>query len=348
MPVQAPQKPLRSLLGVCFLHTACAQPQSSPPATTVTSASAPASFGASATSRELGATGEAHALVIRAASCWLGGLWSDALGESEEARYVGIQRRCEALLHVVGESPVVAYYPLRALDPTTIDRLALQVWRTAVEDAYDRPHAAELVAFFRAVADASHETVHARRAADKVKEAYESASADERRDFKIAAAPELLRTKGLHALLADRGPYAEEARVIGTLYALDRMEIARGLPKHLKIHAVEGAYLEVFGVAAPPLSSDAAAPLPAGSATWLGYLSAVAFAAGHPVPGEAKDPQNREPLAWSGVLLGFADKLRRVRTDPSLDAVAHSIVARLDEQAARTRAAFEAHAPAER
>jgi hypothetical protein len=43
---------------------------------------------------------------------------------------------------------------------------------------------------------------------------------------------------------------AQEAHVIGTLHAIDRLEIARGLPKHLKIYAVVEAYLDVFGVPA--------------------------------------------------------------------------------------------------
>lgn len=330
------------LISSCFLLALSACAQRSAPATTITSASTSPS--ATATAHE---AGRAHALVIQATSCWLGGLWSDAVGEDHGARDGAIQLRCAQVLQAVGESPENAYYPLRALDPAMVEKIAVQVGRTAREDAGDRPHATELVAFFREVASASRETVLARRAADSVKQAYESSSStDERRADKIAAAPELRSSTALRALLQDAGPYAHEARVIGVLHAIDRMEIARGLPKHLKIYCVEGAGLELFGVTAPQFSSDAAAPIPTG--TWLAYLSSIASAAGHPVPADARDPQNREPLAWNGVLEGLADQLRDVRTDTALDAVARNVVARLDRQANAERAAFDAHPPAAR
>lgn len=340
-------RPLHSVLGVCFLLSACAH-ASAPPATVTSAAAQPsAAVGAAVAPRqELPATGEAHALVIAATSCWFGGLWSDAVGEKDAAREVGILRRCNELLRIVGEEPFDAYYPLRATDPATVDRLAEHIRTAARDDGRDRPYATQLVTLFRAVADASRETVRARHAADKVKHVIESFPVDEPRANKLAAAPELQSSKALRALIEIGGPYAEEARVIGMLHALDRMEIARGLPMHLKIYAVEGASLELFGVAAPRLSSDAAAPIPKG--TWLAYLTSVASAAGHPVPADAKNVENRERLAWNGVLLGFADKLRNVRIDPALDTVSRNVVTRLDEQAARERAAYDAHAAADR
>ncbi|HZU85700.1 MAG TPA: hypothetical protein VE987_22390, partial [Polyangiaceae bacterium] len=85
--------------------------------------------------------------------------------------------------------------------------------------------------------------------------------------------------------------------------------------------------------------------------TWLAYLTDVAAAAGHPVP-DARDPQNREPLAWTGVLEGFADRLRASSADFGADTplgnVQRAIVARLDDEYRRERVVYEAHAPADR
>lgn len=331
------------VLSACASAGTSAQRSAEPATASLTSVATPSR---ASSARELPPAERAHAIVIQATSCWLGGLWSDAVGEAGAARDAGIRRRCDDLLRAVGESPEAAYYPLRALDAGTVDRIADRVRQAAIADERDAAGASALVGLLHEIAGASRETVRARRAADQVKQDYAAMPAGDRRADKLAAAPEIRRAESLRALLEHRGPYAKEAHIIGTLHAIDRMEIARGLPKHLKIYAVEGAYLDTFGVPAPQLSADAAAPIPTG--TWLAYLGKVAAAAGHPVPADARSPQNREPLAWNGVLEGFADKLRDVHTESSLDAVARSIVARIDQQAARARAAFEAHAAGDR
>jgi hypothetical protein len=208
-----------------------------------------------------------------------------------------------------------------------------------------------LLKLLRAVADAARETIDARRAADVVKDdGLGQKSIPVRNADKIAAAAKVQRSAGLHGLLhLDAGPYTAESRSLGTMFALDRMEIARGLPKHLKIDAAAVAFADVFGVAAPPLSGDAAAPIRTG--TWLAYLSDVASAAGHPVPTDAHNLGNREPLAWSGVLEGFADKVRtdaaRVPATP-LNEVERRVVARLDTEYRNDRQAFAALSPADR
>jgi hypothetical protein len=266
-----------------------------------------------------------------ATSCWLGGLWSDAIGEHPDAREPAIRRRCETVLDAIGASPVGAYAPLRAVDPRTVQTIASRIHTVALHDEFDTPNADALVDFFYAVADASRENVRARHAADKVKQIFESfPNAEDRRKNKIAAAPELHHGFALHALLNRAGLYAAEARVIGTMMVLDRMEIAHGLPKHLKIETLAGPFSDLFGVAPPKLPADPSSPIRTG--TWLAYLTSVAAAARHPVPPDARDPQNREPLAWNGVLAGIADKLRSARSDPGLDAVAKGMVDRLDDQ----------------
>jgi hypothetical protein len=295
--------------------------------------------------------GSGHDIVMQATSCWMGGLWSDALGERGDERFARIEHRCDALLRsVVG--PGDDYYPLRAVEPRMVGVLAQKVQAAAEQNPTETPHARELVALLRMVADTMRETIEARRAADVVKEnVTEQPQIEIRNAAKVAAAAKLQASGALDALLRfDAGPFTDEAHAIAVLTAVDRMEIARGLPKHLKVYAVQTAYGDVFGVAAPALPRDAAAPIPTG--TWLAYLSDVAVAAGHPVPGDAHDPQNREPLAWTGVLQGFADRLRadtpRLATGTPLGDVERAVVARLEEEYRNERVVYEAHAPADR
>src|SRR5438874_60186 len=67
-----------------------------------------------------------------------------------------------------------------------------------------------------------------------------------------------------------------------------------------------------------------------------GPYAAAARAAGHAVPGDATlDPAHREPLAWNGLLDGFADKLRVLEphvVEPQLGHVLESVATRLDDQ----------------
>ena len=85
---------------------------------------------------------------------------------------------------------------------------------------------------------------------------------------------------------------------------------------------------------APTLAHDDATSIPTG--TWLSYLSVAANAAGHAVPGDVKlDVSHREPLAWNGLLDGFADKLRVLEprvAQPQLGKVVNSVADRLDDQ----------------
>lgn len=298
----------------------------------------------------------------------MGGLWSDALGETGDARTAGIEHRCIKLLrdvditmherarakadHVPPPSPEEAYFPMRAVEPHIVDGISEAVAARAgmsPDESAQRPHLEHLL---RAVAAATRETIHARRAADVVKnDVLGQPVSDAYAADKIKAASALESRGGIDALFRlDAGPYTDEARAFGLLTALDRMEIARGLPKHLKICAVAGAYSNVFGVAAPNLRPLPDKPIPSG--TWVAYLADVAAAAGHPVPADAHDPQNREPLAWAGVQAGFADRLRsgvlRVGAVPPLTDVERGVIARLDEQTSGQRETYEAHAAKDR
>ena len=289
------------------------------------------------------AHGRAFALTMQATSCWTGGLWSDALGEKGDARLAGIEARCRAVLRQEGGSTIGAYAPLRAIDRTVVDELAASVGEIASEDPADAPHARALVAFLRAVADATRETLVARRAADQVKADRDAEPSKANRVAdKNAAAPLLKEASALHALLEFDGPYSGEAHTLGLLEAIDRVEIARGLPKHLKIYAVQGAFADVFNVWPPATPDDAATPLRTG--TWLLYLRTTAAAAGHATPAGEEDPQRLEPLAYNGVLEGFADRLRAppVASGSPLGDVARAVAARLDEQFRNERAAYDA------
>ncbi len=257
-----------------------------------------------------------EAIVVASASCWLGGIWSDALGEKKSAwtdtRTPGIEHRCKDVLDTPG---------MRTIEPRSVDTIARKI-----DDADAR-------VLLHAVADAARENRNARHVADRVKTDYadDTTTSDERRNDKLFAAPELRRADALVTLLHQTGKYAADARAIGLLLAIDRVEIARGLPKHLKIEVLERPLREVFGVAAPALPRDDAAPIPSG--TWLSYLSVAAGAAGHAVPTTATNVAQREPLAYRGVLAGLADKLRVVGPNVGsgdLGRVVGAVTVRLD------------------
>jgi hypothetical protein len=290
--------------------------------------------------------GEAERLVVGAASCWLGGIWSDAVGETNRPAANG--RRCEAVLvHVYGTADPLRYRQLRAVEPIVVEDIAARVKGIAGQDLADAERAGQLVALLRGVADAERENVLARVAADDVKqdEAHALSTAAERATDKTIAASALRRTSGIERLLAlDAGEFTHEAHAIGLLCALDRLEIARKLPKHLKVYAVGGPFVPIFGVQPPAVPEDPTSPIRTG--TWPGYLVDLAGATGHAVPVQATEPIDRESLAWGGVLQGFADRLHAeaaaVSPRTNLPIVLDSVANRLDRQNRTLRALFDA------
>jgi hypothetical protein len=307
--------------------------------------------------------GEAERLVIGATSCWMGGLWADALGEQDnpplnvtavrDARTAAIGRRCEAVLaHLYGAVDPMQYRQLRAADPRVVDDLAARVRSVASNDRVDRARAEPLVRLLRAVADAMRENILARGPADDVKKDEAGLSTqDERAQDKTIAAQALRQTAGIEALLSlDAGGLSHEARAIGLLCALDRLEIARKLPKHLKVYAVGGPFVPVFGVQPPRVPDDPIVPITTG--TWPGYLVDVASATGHAIPAAATDPLDRESLAWGGVLQAFADKLRAevaaVSTRTPLPLVLGRVADRLERENSTLRSLFKAEQRAQK
>jgi hypothetical protein len=146
----------------------------------------------------------------------------------------------------------------------------------------------------------------------------------------------------LEALLnLQAGDLSKEANALGLLLALDRVELARGLPKHLKLYAVGDEFHLLFGVALPEVPADATRKLVPG--TWLRFLSDTATSAGHPVPAKAKTPREKDALAWGGMLEGFHDKLQAdsdgVATTTDLSKVVTVVLHRLEAEYTAQQAA---------
>jgi hypothetical protein len=280
-------------------------------------------------------TGAAHAVVLQAAGCWFGGLWSDAEGAAPEARHAAAEKRCYGLVkRLYGNEDKALYDKLRVVDGAAVDRIAAEVDKLAGSDPVDGAHKAALGRLLTSLAAAQRENNDAHLAADTVKADLKNPLEPETLSKDETAAVKPLRAHaGLEALLKlDVGDLTGEAHAMGLLCAMDRMELARGLPKHLKVYAVTDAYQIVFGVAPPQVPGDATVKLVPG--TWLTYLTEVARAAGHAVPATATTPREREPWAWGGVIAGFADKLRADagKLGGAFAKVAGTVVKRLDAE----------------
>jgi hypothetical protein len=256
-------------------------------------------------------------------------VWRDALNESSDLDLCSL-----VLEEAYGTVDNVRLERLRALDAVEVDDLGNQIANVAHADAVDAGRVQTLVALLNAAARAQHETTAARRAGDRIKkDILGTREPGTRPDDERSAVAPLTETGALGALFrVDVGPLGAEARAIALMCAMDRMQTAKDLPKHLKVYAVEGAYDLLFGVKAPQVPDDATQPMKGG--LWLTYLSEVAKAAGHPVPARATTLLDRELLAWGGVLEGMSDKLRVEAADVSekteLRRVTDATVDRLD------------------
>jgi hypothetical protein len=274
-----------------------------------------------------------HNLFVMAAACWFGGIWGDAEGDSPETRAKASEARChDVVRRVYNHDDSGRYEQLRALEAEVVADIAGKVETLAKEDPDDAPRSQALAELVKAVAAAQREGMYARRAALRVRRDLDHEPDKLTTDEATAVVP-LRDIRMLSALLAfNQVDLAHDAHALGMLAALDRMEITVGLPRHMKIYAVGGLNQLLFGAAPPPLPDDASKPLP--RAGWLTYLTEVAAAAGHPVPAGAKTPKQREPLAWTGSLEGYGDKLRGdldlLVHDTRLHHVSSVVIQRLD------------------
>ncbi len=296
------------------------------------------------------ASGQAHALLILVASCWNGGVWSEGEGaDTPETRKATSEARChDETKRALGADEKEKYEQLRALEANAVEDVGKKIAELAKGDATDAPRKDALGKLLTTLAAAKKEEMLARRAGERVKR--DLAKEPERLTADEAAAVGPLRdTSALLLLLKlDVGDLSTEAHALGLLSAMDRMAIARGLPRHLKVYAVSGAFKLVFNVDAPVVPEDLKTPLKPG--TWLAYLTVAAKGAGHPVPDTAKTPLEKEPMAWAGVLEGLHDQLgadaAKLSDDSSLKAVVSSIAKRLEHEYNDERNALRSKAAA--
>src|ERR1700690_40277 len=257
------------------------------------------------------ATGpEAHKLVIAAAGCWSGGTWADARGEQDPMKQEGIEARCHDLERRVwgGAEDKTHYEQLRALEMNAVADVVAKVDETAKNDHVDAATRDSLLRLTSALAEEEKEAMLARRAADRVKRDLDHEPEKLTADEVGAVAPLRAHAKLEPLLKLDAGGLSKEAHALGMLRALDRVELARGLPKHLKLYAVADEFHLLFGVTIPDVPQDATKTLVPG--TWLRFLSETAAAAGYPVGDKASTPRERDALAWAGMLHGISDKLK--------------------------------------
>jgi hypothetical protein len=244
-----------------------------------------------------------HGLAISAAACWFGGVWGDALGEAIERKAMDEQRCLTVVRAVWGDNDKGHFEQLRALEAHAVEDVIAKV-------GGDSAPGKEL----RAFADAQREALDARRAGDKVRRDVarepDKLTADE-----ATAVVVMANGKALEALLhTDDGDLTHEVHALGVMTAMERLDRSRGLPKHLKVYAMQAPMASLFGVAAPAMPTDATKPLIKG--VYLTYVVDAAKGAGHPVPDTAKTPKDREAMAWGGILQGISDKLK-----PDVDAI---------------------------
>ncbi len=289
---------------------------------------------------EVPASSSAHLLVTMTNGCWFGEIWHDALGEQPPVE------RCRRVLETVyGTVDHHRLERLRAFEPNEVAALGARIVRIAERE---HANAAALGRLYDISAQVQLETMMARRAADRVKMDEAGIREPSRRLIDEAdAVPQLQASGGLARALTDTTGDAAldaELRIVGLLCATDRMSDARGLPKHMKIYAVEGPFDLLFRVRAPEPPADVRKPLKAGK--WLEYLTDVARAAKHPVPDTARFIEQKELAAWGGVLAGFADMLRAEAEGASGEAqrVAIGASARLEDEHRHTRAMLTAAA----
>jgi hypothetical protein len=244
-----------------------------------------------------------------AASCWFGGLWAEALGEEGDMKLKGTEARCHELeQHVWGTEDKSHYEELRALGKDAVADVIAKVDETAKNDSVDGPRRDALVKLATALAEAEREFMLAHRAGDRIKRDLDH-EPEKLNNDEVDAVMSLRAHAKLEKLSKlDAGNLSHEANALAVLCAVDRLEVARGLPKHLKFYAVADEFELLFGVALPDVPEDANKKLVPG--TWLKFLSETAAAAGHPVNDKVTTARERDALAWAGMLLGFSDKLK--------------------------------------
>jgi hypothetical protein len=254
-----------------------------------------------------------------------------------------IENRCHDLeRHVWGADDKTHYEQLRAFEQNAVADVVAKVDSTAKSDVVDGPRREALVKLATVLSEALKETMMARRAADRVKRDLGDHEPAKLSTDEVDAVRPLRSHAKLEALLTlEAGDLSKEANALAILCALDRVEVARGLPRHLKLYAVGDSLHLLFGVAMPDVPEDGSKKLVPG--TWLRFLGDTARAAGHPVPAKAQTPRERDALAWAGMLEGLHDKLKLdddgVAGTTELNRVVATVLHRLEAEFSAQRAA---------
>jgi hypothetical protein len=277
-----------------------------------------------------------HNLAILAAACWFGGIWSDAEGDTDETRGQATDARChDVVRRVYDRDDDDRYQQLRAVEPSVVGDIAARVEALAKEDADDAPRSQTLAQLVQAVASAEREAMLARRAVEHVKGAQDREPETLRPDDTATVEP-LKDTRMLDALLKfQAGDLTHDAHALGILAALDHVELGRTLPRRLRMYGVGGVNQLLLGLPIPDAARGGAGT-PKRRPVWGDYVVEAAAAAGHPVPETTKLASRRELLAWSGMLEGYADRLRMdidgLAKDSRLHNVASVVVQRIDAE----------------
>ncbi|HEX7601667.1 MAG TPA: hypothetical protein VF316_08685 [Polyangiaceae bacterium] len=286
-------------LSIAMLSACGGTPAPTPTVPTATSATA----GTTATPHP------ANALLVDVASCWFGGIWGDAEGQTPAEREASSTRRCEAVVRTVwGKEDHPRLLQLRALESVTLAEVGSKLAGMADSSADDAPNKDVLLKLYNALAAERQEAMVARRAAKRIARDLER-EPEKLNNDEAAALPELEKATAYDALVhVEAGALQQQVHALALFALLDRMNTAHELPVHMKPYVVAAPYKTIFGAALPDVPHDASKPLARGG--WLTYLTSVASAAGHPVTRTDTTPQIRHELAVAGILAGVVDKLK--------------------------------------
>jgi hypothetical protein len=278
----------------------------------------------------------AHDLTYEAIACWLGPVWGDAISEPVEQRKENADARCLGTVRAVwaNNDDKTNVERLRALESTAMQDLVAKVDELGKNTMAEKDRH-DLVTLLKHVVGAQRDNMWARRAGDRIRidesrqKPHQRITDDERK-----AMDPLLKSESLRSLLTlDAGRYTADAHALGILSAMDRINVATGLPRHVEIFAAEPTFTLLFHTSAPEVPPDPSAPL--GPRYWIDYLDKAAANAGHPVPSTAAGGADRVLLGWAGMLDGIADQLaeKRAQLSDHLKPVVEGTIRRLQAEA---------------
>ena len=297
-----------------------------------------------------------YQLAIQATACWFGPLWAEAEGVVPPLQRLTTERRCsEVVREIFGDTGRLAAF--KAVEPAEVEATAQRVTKDGAESG------AQLSRLVMHVAAAQRESLAARRASDRVhrergpahgghgleaaqtqKNDRESRSGSAVAEHHDIGAVELLRAHdSLEQLMkAELGDFTGDARALGLLIGLSRMNTAWALPRHLRIFAVDSVGHVIFNAPLPEEAqvTPADATKPQREGLLVEHLTQLAQTAGYPVPADLK-PRERRMLAWQSLQKAIADRLGQQKlskqADPTLRPIVSAEVERLNNEYQQAR-----------